>query len=123
MKKFVIILIMIAGSFFVGCFGGDDEFESAQLKYRNSQDSINSISQIRWVTNAVPNQEWDETLTTTGDETVYKEVTTETGISDAVDDDSGDTIILEYCESGACQALTLSDGSSNTFVIYGTVKK
>jgi len=124
MKKFVVILIMIAGSFLIGCFGDDDEFSSASLKYKNNQSGASTIADIRWTSNGSVNQTWSDTLDTIGEETASKTVTVDTAHSECVAD--GVTSFLEYDNgSDYSQTLTLSDGSTNTFSIDNvtTVKK
>ncbi len=124
MKKFTVILIMIAGAFLVGCFGDNgDDFKSANLNYKNNDTSTKSITEIRWTSNGVANQSWSgETLSAQGDTTTTKAVTVETGISECSFD--GAPAILEYdTGAGMGQARTLADGSTNTFVIENIAVK
>ncbi len=124
MKKFTVILIMIAGAFLVGCFGDNgDDFKSANLNYKNNDTSGTAFTEIRWTANGVANQSWSgETLSAQGQTTTTKAVTEETGISECNAD--GAPAILEYnTGAGAGQALTLSDGTTNTFIIESFAKK
>ncbi len=123
MKKFVVLLIMIAGSFFVGCFGGDDEFSSAQLKYTNSQTDTTTVEDIKWVANGTTNQTWSGTLSN-GSSTAYQTITEDTGQSECLGD-GGTTYQLEYTDGNGTtqQTLTVSDGSSNTWDITSATAK
>jgi hypothetical protein len=123
MKNFIVILIMITGSFFIGCFGDGDEFSSANLNYENNDDSGTEFTEIRWTVNGAENQNWSgETLSALGDTTTTKAVTEETGLSECIA--GGNPAILEYdTGAGPGQALTLSDGATHTFVIESYTKK